>query len=123
MRTYTRIFCFFIGFAAFAGSSLSADTPSSRIKARLPALYAAKDAGSLGEGADGYVHPRSGANQATTNLIKAENADRKALFVSLAKQNNGSVAAAAKAWAKLMKTKARKGHWFRDANGNWEQLK
>ena len=121
MSNHLRILCLILGLMAFASASVVAESPNDRIKKRLPTLFAAKDAGTLGEGADGYVHARSGGNPATADLIKNENADRRALFASIAKKTGGSIAAVAKEWSALMKTKGKKGHWYRDAKGNWRQ--
>ncbi|MFP6887415.1 MAG: DUF1318 domain-containing protein [Opitutales bacterium] len=116
-----RLFFLFSGLVAFAGSVLGDGTPQSRIKDRLPELFAAKDAGTLGEGADGLVHLRPSADDVAVALSKKENADRKVLFANAAEKTEGSVSAVAKQWAKFMQAKGRKGHWFRDAKGNWSQ--
>ena len=121
MSKCIRFFFLFAGLVTFAGSALNGETPQSRIKERLPELFAAKDAGTLGEGADGLVHLRPGAKDVVATLAKKENADRKALFALTAEKTEGLASAVAKQWAKAMRAKGKKGHWFRDSKGNWSQ--
>jgi len=104
-------------FCAF-GAGLSANFSDS-MKARLSELVAAKDAGSIGEGVDGYVHLRDGGNSTAQKLVAAENADRKQLFASLSQKTGGSVEAVAEKFSKALASKAKKGHWFRKSSGDW----
>ena len=82
---------------------------------RLSELVAAKDAGSIGEGVDGYVHLRDAGNSTAQKLVTAENADRKQLFASLPK-DSGSEEAVAEKFSKALASKAKKGHWFRKSS-------
>ena len=100
------------------GAGLSANFSDS-MKARLSELLAAKDAGSIGEGVDGYVHLRDGGNSTAQKLVAAENADRKQLFASLSQKTGGSVEAVAEKFSKALASKAKKGHWFRKSSGDW----
>ncbi len=104
-------------FCAF-GAGLSADFSDS-MKARLSELVAAKDAGTIGEGVDGYVHLRDAGNSSAQKLVTAENADRKQLFASLSQKTGGSVEAVAEKFSKALASKAKKGHWFRKSSGDW----
>ena len=92
---------------------------SDSMKARLGDLVAAKDAGSIGEGVDGYVHLRDSGNAAARKLVDAENADRKKLFISLAGKTGGTVQAVAGKFSKALASKAKAGHWFRKSSGVW----
>lgn len=100
------------------GAGLSADFSDS-MKARLGELVAAKDAGSIGEGVDGYVHLRDAGNSTAKKLVTGENADRKLLFASLSQKTGGSVGAVAEKFSKALASKAKKGHWFRKSSGDW----
>ena len=100
------------------GSNLFADFSDS-MKARLGELVAAKDAGTIGEGVDGFVHLRDASNAVAQKLVVAENLDRKQLFASLASKTGGSVNAVAERFSHALATKAKKGHWFRKSSGNW----
>ena len=93
-----------------------------RMKARLPDVIEAKDAGSVGEGVDGFLHLRDdGASASLEKMVGDENKDRKALFADLAKKTGGSVDAVAEKFAKAMVGKGKKGHWFRSSKGTWKQ--
>jgi len=102
----------------FLAGGLQADFSDS-MKARLGDLVAAKDAGSIGEGVDGYVHLRDSGNAAARKLVDAENADRKKLFISLAGKTGGTVQAVAGKFSKALASKAKAGHWFRESSGVW----
>lgn len=94
---------------------------SDSMKSRLSDLVAAKDAGSIGEGVDGFVHLRDADNAVVQKLVSAENADRKQLFSSLANKTGGSVSEVAIKFSQGIATKAKKGHWFKKASGQWVQ--
>lgn len=98
------------------------DSFAKRMKARLPDVIEAKDAGAIGEGVDGLLHVRADdASSAVKEMVVAENTDRKSLFAALAKKTGGSVAAVAAKFAKAMVGKGNKGHWFRSSKGTWKQ--
>ena len=87
----------FAGLMAFAGSALGDASLGSRMKERLPKIVAAKDAGTVGEGADGLLHARPGSDDGAAKLAKAENGDRKAYFALVARKiPEGSASAVAK---------------------------
>lgn len=119
--TRLRFFLLLASTFACLGSAFGDAALMSRMKARLPKLIAAKDAGTLGEGSDGLTHLRSGADANAGKLVAAENADRKAFFALTARKADGSATAVAKQWAKAMWAKGKSGHWFRDAKGGWSQ--
>ena len=56
------------------------------MKARLPQIISAKSAGTIGEGVDGLLHLRVESDEATTDLINAENADRKEFISAMAEK-------------------------------------
>lgn len=125
----TRIFhalgLFFLA-SIFAGSgSVFGDEASVKagMKARFAKVMALKDAGTLGEGADGLLHARDGLDADGGKLIAAENADRKAFYEIKAKETGGTFSALAKAIAKGHRARGKPGHWFRDAAGKWNQKK
>jgi len=111
--------CLFLGAgAAFADEAAI----KAGMKGRLPKVLAAKDAGTIGEGADGLLHARAGALAPDgAKLVAAENADRKAFFALKAKQAGGTADAVAKAMAKGFLARGKPGHWFRDADGKWKK--
>lgn len=94
---------------------------ASDMKARLPKVLAAKDAGIIGEGTDGFLHPRDGISAETQALVDAENNDRKALFHALSAKTGGSVEEVVLKFSNALAKKAKKGHWFKKSNGAWIQ--
>ena len=94
---------------------------TNRMKARLPDVLSAKDAGTVGEGVDGFLHLRQSSNSEAAELVNLENTDRKELFKDLATKTGGDVSAVAHKFSQGIATKAKKGHWFKKTSGNWVQ--
>ncbi len=115
----TRIFSSLL-FAFVLLSTAWADY-SDRMKARLSEVVAAKDAGSVGEGVDGFLHLRQSSSQSVAKLVESENEDRKELFKDLAHKTGGDPAAVARKFSQGIATKAKSGHWFRKSSGEWVQ--
>ena len=92
-----------------------------RMKARLPDVLSAKDAGTVGEGVDGFLHLRQSSNSEAAELVNLENTDRKELFKDLATKTGGDFSAVARKFSQGIATKAKKGHWFKKTSGNWVQ--
>ncbi len=110
---------FFI--TAFFVTSYSWANYSERMKERLTEVVAAKDAGTVGEGVDGFLHLREASNRSAAKLVDSENEDRKQLFKDLAVKTGGDVAAVARKFSQGIATKAKSGHWFKKASGQWVQ--
>ena len=121
MKSAISLLYFLSGLLVFAGSAYADAALGSRMKERLPKVLLAKTAGTVGEGIDGLLYIRAGADEAVADLAKAENADRTTYFALVARKTEGSASAVAKQWAKAMRAKGKTGHWFRDAKGNWSQ--
>ena len=94
---------------------------SDRMKARLSEVVAAKDAGSVGEGVDGFLHLRETSNTSAAKLVNSENDDRKQLFKALADKTGGDISAVAKKFSQGIAAKSKTGHWFRKSSGQWIQ--
>ena len=119
-----RPLVFFLSASLFLGAGTTfADEAAIKagMKGRLPKVLALKDAGTVGEGADGMLHARAGLNEDGGKLVVAENADRKAYYGLKAKQTGGTATAVAKAMAKGFLARGKPGHWFRDAEGKWKK--
>ena len=117
-----------LGFFLFATLFLGAGTTfadeaaiKAGMKGRLLKVLALKDAGTVGEGADGMLHARDGLNEDGGKLVVAENAGRKAYYALKAKQTGGTAVAVANAMAKGFLARGKPGHWFRDAEGKWRK--
>lgn len=82
-------------------------------------LDAPRDAGTVGEGADGYAIPRDGATAETRALVDDINSRRRAFYQQKASEQGVSVRAIQEIYAKVIYDKAPSGWWFRSENGNW----
>lgn len=111
---------FFI-FASLIIGEVSADSNlTKRMKARLADIMEAKSKGSIGESVDGLLLVRDKkVSSKVEKLVTAENADRNSLFKILAKQTGGDTKLVAKKFAKGVASRAKKGHWFKNTEGNW----
>jgi len=111
---------FFI-FASLIIGEVSADSNlTKRMKARLADIMEAKSKGSIGESVDGLLLVRDKkVSSKVEKLVIAENADRNSLFKILAKQTGGDTKLVAKKFAKGVASRAKKGHWFKNPEGNW----
>jgi len=110
-----NVICLFVfSFSTWGGQTGFAES----MKSRLGKVVQAKDAGLIGEGTDGLLHLRI-PSENMQKLVREENADRKALFESLAKKTGGSILDVASKFSIGLAKKAKKGHWFKKANGDW----
>ena len=92
---------------------------SDRMKARLAEVIAAKDAGIVGEGVDGFLHIRNSIDRSAKQMVNDENSDRTLLFEALSSKTGGNITEVAKKFASGIASKAKKGHWFRKSTGIW----
>ena len=115
----TAIFPFLLTFLLLTPSSWG--DYSDRMKSRLSDVVAQKDAGTIGEGMDGFLHMKNSSNSAVIALVKAENNDRRELFKALAAKTGGDSTAVARKFFYGIATKAKAGHWFKKLSGKWIQ--
>lgn len=109
------VLSFGLSVLAYADSNLT-----NRMKARLPDVIAAKNAGTIGESLEGKLLIRTkNATSELENLVKLENKDRSELFKLLAEKTGGDADDVAKKFAKGIASKAKPGHWFKNSSGNW----
>jgi len=92
-----------------------------RMKARLPQIISAKSAGTIGEGVDGLLHLRVESDEATTDLINAENADRKEFISAMAEKRSESPEVVARNLSDAMKARDKEGFWYQNSSGDWVQ--
>ena len=100
------------------------------MKKRYPRLKDAYQQGFFGEGADGLLHLRQ-KNQLPlkkrawlSNLVKAENSDRQALYEEIVRANRLGADATPKVtaiFARTFRAKAQNGWWIQDDKGSWLQ--
>ncbi len=121
---------------AFAQEAdINVTTPAIRalkdsIKERAESIKSYMDNGNVGISNDGLLAIRStvGLNlkdkAALTRLIKAENSDRNALYMAIAKANNfppERVSDIKEIFARSWGKQARKGWWVQDSDGRWSR--
>lgn len=112
----------------FNASSPEVSAIKSKIAARFNKLKPLYDSGAVGLTADGYVslHDASkipmAQRGAAQQLVNAENADRKALYLAIAKANNQPSWAddIRKIFAQRWISQAQNGWWVQTASG-WKQ--
>jgi hypothetical protein len=87
---------------------------------RKPTIDALKKSGNIGEGVDGYLHVRQAAGNAA-GVMKAENADRRTVYQSIANQQKTSLNNVAQRRGRQLIGLAAPGHWLKKKDGNWYQ--
>lgn len=97
-----------------------------RFEARHAKLLGYKTAGKVGETAGGYVmvvKAEYASDTAMNAVLEAENADRKALYAILAKEQGQTVAYIGRQNAIFKFKKAGPDEYFRGRDGVWRQKK
>ena len=96
-----------------------------RFLQRKPQLEKMKNQGWIGENSLGFLAFRSteGQNEENTQIVQAENEDRKTVYAEIAVKVNSSVEEVGKRRAAQIAALAAVGHWLQDADGNWYQKK
>ena len=93
--------------------------------ASLPAaaspLDDAKQAGHVGEQADGYVGVPPGAPASAQDLVDQINAARGVRYAEIAAKNDTSASAVAALAGNKLVGRAPAGQWVRDASGTWQK--
>ena len=105
--------------AIFAADS-SKEALQKRFKERYPEIRKLKDAGVIGETDEGYLDYVKDRDPDAAKLVEEENADRKALFALIAKDENTSVETVAKHAAQRNFDKAKKGDFLK-TDGKWKK--
>lgn len=82
-----------------------------------------RDAGIVGERADGYAEIRDSgrATSQIKGMVQQINQQRRAFYQKKANQQDIPVEAVGKIYAKAIYEKAPAGWWFRDDTGQWKQ--
>lgn len=99
----------------------SAAAIKSRMEKRLGQVVALKKSGTVGENNQGYLTVRGSLTAANTTLVKAENADRKAVYQLIAAKTKSSATTVGKTRAASIRKTAAKGTWIQLANGSWKK--
>lgn len=107
---------FIAGVLAFAGS----EEIKARMKARLPVIEMLKDKGIIGENNQGYLE-FIGSDRSESDVVNAENADRKKVYSAIAKHQGVTVELVGKRRAIQIAQRAKPGQWLQKENGQWYQ--
>ena len=91
-----------------------------RMKARLPEIVALKSKGVIGENHQGYLE-FVGQRRDRAAIVKAENADRKALYTAIAKKTGASPEQVGTRAALKWKKNLAAGEYFKNPDGRWIQ--
>lgn len=119
---YNRRFFLIIAIALTAvlcsAFTLQAASIKDRMLARIPAINALKDKGTIGENNRGFLEFRTG-DKSQQKLVNAENKDRKSVYAAIANKQKVDVALVGQRRAKQISDKGSKGHWFQKPDGSW----
>ncbi len=106
--------CFFLVVAP----TVHAASIKERMAARIPAITALKDKGTIGENNKGLLEFRTG-DKGSAKLVAAENKDRSSVYAAIAKKQGASPALVGQRRAKMIADKGKKGHWYQKPDNSW----
>lgn len=90
-----------------------------RIKDRLESIDAMKEAGLVGETAEGLLAAREALGPRRESLVEAENEDRLIIYRAVAKQTGRSVKEVGQQRALRIAKTATEGTWLQNTDGEW----
>jgi hypothetical protein len=93
-----------------------------RMMERIPVIQALKSKGIVGENNLGYLQFVSSVKE-KEEIVNSENADRKAVYTSIANQQGAGVDLVGKRRAIQIAENAGAGEWLQDSAGKWYQKK
>ena len=97
-----------------------ADKTQEQIIKRTPAIAKLLEKGIVGEANNGYL-AFVGTSREGENLVKAENADRKKVYIRIASDTMTSVEAVGKRRAKRIASTVKPGTYIQNSDGTWEK--
>jgi len=106
--------------AALLAQETKMDKLRDRFKQRYPQVQELKKAGVVGETSDGYLDWVKKKDPKAADTVDAENADRKTLYESIAKNENTTVELVAQHAAKRNFSKAADGEYLKE-DGTWKK--
>ena len=89
-----------------------------RMLDRLPAIVELKNKGIVGENNQGYLEFR-GAKKEGEDVVRAENADRKAVYGAIAKKQGTTPQLVGQRRAQQIAREAEPGQWLQKPDGSW----
>jgi len=102
----------------FTGINAQAASVKERMLARIPAINALKDKGTIGENNKGLLELRTG-DKSQQQLVSDENKDRKSVYKAIANRQKVDASLVGQRRAKQISAKGSKGHWFQKPDGTW----
>lgn len=107
----------------FFGLSPASNADLAALKARVPELVKAKDAGLIGELPDGLVGvvAPSKASNAVKALVNAENEDRKEIYEARSKKSKQELSIFMKVMGEARIKREKSGRFYKDSSGNWQK--
>jgi hypothetical protein len=122
LQRLSKIIAFVLITTFATGISAFADDIKTRMKQRLPVIIELKAKGIVGENNAGYLE-FIGAKREKSDVVAAENNDRKTVYTAIAKQQGTTAEVVGKRRALQIAQKANPGEWLQDASGKWIQKK
>lgn len=117
-----RLILFMLVTAAFGAPAFAQEDQGviqERMKARVPQVDTLKLAGLVGENNKGFLEQRGALQPAQTEILNAENTDRRALYNILATRLGLSVTVVGEQRATTVRDKSAPGVWLQGADGAW----
>jgi uncharacterized protein YdbL (DUF1318 family) len=108
----------FIACMLFIASSVHSADIKERMAARIPAIDALKDQGTIGENNKGFLEYRTG-NKPQQQLVAEENKDRALVYEAISKQQGAPTALVGERRAKMISDNGKAGQWFQKSDGTW----
>lgn len=100
----------------------NAETIKQNMIKRLPRIQELKKDGLIGENQQGYLEAvQSSLPAADKEVIEAENADRKAVYEAIARQQGTTAELVGKLRAKKIFEQAKSGEFLKQENGTWKK--
>ena len=121
ITTLLTLFALVFAFVPAAHADTSSEIKS-RMAKRLGQIVALKKSGSVGENNQGYLTVRGNLSAKDSTMVKAENADRKAVYQIIATKAKTSAASVGKTRAASIRKSAAKGTWVQLPSGAWKQV-
>lgn len=112
--------CWFISIMIFFNGTVIASGIKERMKERLPVITQLKAEGLIGENRAGFLE-FLGKDRRHEDVIDAENADRKAVYEAIAKQEGTTPELVGQRRALQIVQIALPGEWLQDSSGKWYQ--
>ncbi|NNM29722.1 MAG: YdbL family protein [Akkermansiaceae bacterium] len=108
--------------SAASASAESEAAIKARMLKRLPTIVSLAQRGAVGENNRGTLTPRGAMSGAESAAVRAENADRQAVYAIIAKKAGTSASVVGKQRAKQIRASAPKGTWVQNPDGSWKKV-